>query len=210
MAGKRTATTRRVAVRELRELDRQLVQVRRCTLCEGLPLGPKPVLQAAGTSRILIAGQAPGRRAHESGIPFDDASGNRLREWLGVDRTEFYDPSRFGILPMAFCYPGTGSGGDLPPRPECAPAWRQNLLDRMRNIELTLVIGAFAQRWHLPENGASSIAETVRNWRDYWPRVLPMPHPSPRNVRWLARNPFFEREVIPELRARVRQILDSE
>lgn len=187
--------------------EEQLARVRRCTLCQGLPLGPKPILQAAATSRILIAGQAPGRRAHESGTPFDDASGNRLRDWLGVDRATFYDPSNFAILPMSFCYPGTGVSGDLPPRSECAPAWRRTLLERLPAIELTLVIGAFAQRWHLPADSSATITDIVRNWRDYWPGILPMPHPSPRNVRWLVRNPFFEREVIPELQARVRQIL---
>ncbi|MEZ5561228.1 MAG: uracil-DNA glycosylase family protein [Pseudomonadales bacterium] len=191
----------------MRNLDQQLVQVRRCTLCEDLPLGPNPILQAAPTSRILIAGQAPGRRAHQSGVPFDDPSGNRLREWLGVDRATFYDPSKFAILPMGFCYPGTGSGGDLPPRPECAPTWRQTLLDQLPDFELKLVIGAFAHRWHLRVDAGASITETVRNWRDHWPRALPMPHPSPRNNRWLARNPYFEREVIPELQARVREIL---
>lgn len=201
--------TKGIAAREVRAFDRQLALVRGCTLCQELPLGPKPIVQAARTSRILIAGQAPGRRAHESGTPFDDASGNRLREWLGVDRASFYDPSKFAILPMGFCYPGTGTSGDLSPRPECAPAWRQALLDRLPAIELTLVIGAFALRWHLPAAAGASIADTVRNWRDYWPRVLPMPHPSPRNARWLARNPFFEREVIPELQARVHQILGS-
>jgi len=193
----------------MREFDRQLDLVRRCTLCRDLPLGPKPILQADRTSRILIAGQAPGRRAHASGIPFDDASGDRLREWLGVDRAAFYDPSKFAILPMGFCYPGTGTSGDLPPRSECAPAWRQMLLDRLPDLELTLVIGAFAQRWHLRTEARASLAETVRNWRDYWPRVLPMPHPSPRNARWLARNPFFEREVVPRLKARVGEILGS-
>jgi len=193
----------------MREFDRQLDLVRRCTLCRDLPLGPKPILQADRTSRILIAGQAPGRRAHASGIPFDDASGDRLREWLGVDRAAFYDPSKFAILPMGFCYPGTGTSGDLPPRSECAPAWRQMLLDRLPDLELTLVIGAFAQRWHLRTEARASLAETVRNWRDYWPRVLPMPHPSPRNAGWLARNPFFEREVVPRLKARVGEILGS-
>lgn len=187
--------------------DQQLGRVRRCTLCQGLPLGPKPILQAAPTSRILIAGQAPGRRAHESGIPFDDPSGNRLREWLGVDRASFYDPCNFAILPMGLCYPGTGTSGDLPPRPECAPAWRQPLLERLPAIELTLVIGAYAQRWHLTAESSASITEIVGNWRHYWPAMLPMPHPSPRNARWLVRNPFFEREVIPELQARVRRIL---
>lgn len=200
---------RRIAARELHDLERQLAQVRRCTLCEDLPLGPKPILQAAQPARILIAGQAPGRRAHESGIPFDDPSGNRLRGWLGVDHASFYDPSKFAILPMGFCYPGTGTSGDLPPRAECALAWRQALLHQLPGIELTLVIGAFAQRWHLPADTGASIAETVRNWRDYWPRVLPMPHPSPRNARWLARNPFFEREVVPALQARVREILGT-
>jgi uracil-DNA glycosylase len=126
---------------------------------------------------------------------------------LGVDRASFYDPSNFAILPMGFCYPGAGTSGDLPPRSECAPAWRQTLLDQLPRVELTLVIGAFAQRWHLPGDAHRSITEIVGSWRDYWPRVLPMPHPSPRNARWLARNPFFEREVIPELQARVRGIL---
>lgn len=124
-----------------------------------------------------------------------------------MDRASFYDPSKFAVMPMGFCYPGTGSGGDLPPRSECPPAWRQTLLDQLPDIDLTLVIGAYAQRWHLPGDSSVSIAEIVRNWRDYWPRVLPMPHPSPRNNRWLARNPFFERDVVPALQARVREIL---
>lgn len=209
MAVRQKRITRRIATQEARELDRQLTLVRRCTLCKELPLGPKPILQAGRTSRILIAGQAPGRRAHESGIPFDDASGNRLREWLGVDRESFYDPSKFAILPMGFCYPGTGKSGDLPPRAECAPAWRQMLIDQLPDIELTLVIGAFALRWHLNADAKVSVGESVRNWRDYWPSVLPMPHPSPRNARWIAQNPFFPKEVLPQLRVRVHEILSD-
>lgn len=184
-----------------------LPQVRACRICAAhLPLGPRPVLQIHASARILIAGQAPGRRVHESGIPFDDPSGDRLREWLGVDREEFYDPRKIAILPMGFCYPGTGPTGDLPPRPECAPAWREALLGSLPHLELTLVIGRYAQLYHLgPDSG--SLTDAVHDWRRFWPRVLPMPHPSPRNQRWLRDNPWFLTKVIPTLRRRVRTIL---
>lgn len=199
----------RIRVRAADDLTQVLRKVRRCTLCEALPLGPNPILQASASARILIAGQAPGRRAHERGLPFDDPSGTRLRDWLGVDREQFYDPELFAIIPMGFCFPGTGSAGDLPPRPECAPAWRAPLLERLPHIALTLVIGQFAHRWHLGDACGASLSETVRNWEAFWPRVLPMPHPSPRNNRWLKQNPFFAEDVLPVLRARVRELIPS-
>ena len=184
-----------------------LGEVRACTLCaEELPRGPRPVVQAGADARILIAGQAPGRAVHESGVPFDDPSGDRLRAWMGVDRETFYDPERVAVLPMGFCYPGTGSSGDLPPRPECAPAWRGTLLGRLNAVELTLVLGRYALDWHLDAAGAT-VTDTVRRWREWWPRALPLPHPSPRNNRWLAKNPWFEEEVVPALRARVAELL---
>ena len=185
-------------------------EVRRCSICsEQLPLGPRPVLQLHPDSRILIAGQAPGRKVHESGVPFDDASGDRLREWLGVSRVVFYNPKQVAILPMGFCFPGTGKSGDLPPRPECAPAWREKLLGQLENLKLTLVIGQYAQAHHLPD-AARSVTATVLSWRDYWPHVIPLPHPSPRNNIWLRKNPWFEEELLPLLRARVDKVLKDE
>jgi uracil-DNA glycosylase len=157
----------------------------------------------------LIAGQAPGSKVHQSGVPFDDASGDRLRDWMGIDKAMFYDAKRLAILPMGFCYPGTGNVGDLPPRPECAPAWRAQLLARMPGIELTLVIGQYAQAWHLKDACKANLTETVRSWRDHWPAVLPLPHPSPRNNIWLKRNGWFQDEVVPALRKRVGELLQS-
>lgn len=187
-----------------------LHEVRACTLCaEHLPLGPRPVLQAHTSARILIAAQAPGRKVHETGLPFNDASGDRLRQWLGISRETFYDPRQLAIIPMGFCFPGTGPSGDLPPRPECAPAWRQPLLAHLKNIELTLAIGQYAQAYHLPAE-RSSLTETVRTWRNHWPLMVPMPHPSPRNNLWLKRNPWFEEELLPVLRARVAEVLTRE
>lgn len=188
-------------------LSALLDEVRRCQLCAThLPLGPRPVLQAGRRARILLAGQAPGRKVHASGVPFDDASGDRLRQWLGISRETFYDPERIAILPMGFCFPGTGKSGDLPPRPECAPAWRQRLLAELGEIELTLVIGQYAQAYHLPD-ATGNLTNTVRDWRRHWPAVLPLPHPSPRNNLWLRRNPWFEAEVLPALRQRVAEAL---
>ena len=185
-------------------------EVRHCRLCaEHLPAGPRPVFQLHPQARILIAGQAPGRRVHESGVPFDDPSGKRLRAWLGVNPEQFYDPRSFAILPMGFCYPGTGKSGDLPPRPECAPAWRQRLLDSLPNLQLTLIIGQYALAWHLPECSADSLTEVAQDWQSYWPQKLPMPHPSPRNQRWLRNNPWFEDQVLPALQARVQELLDT-
>jgi len=181
--------------------------VRKCTLCDGLPLGPKPIFQAQASAKILIAGQAPGRRAHERGVPFDDPSGDRLRSWLGVDKATFYDASKFAILPMGFCFPGTGKSGDLPPRLECAPAWREQLLASLPGIQLTLVIGLYAQKWHLGDQRSKNLTETVSDWRHFWPDILPLPHPSPRNIRWFRQNAFFEKDVLPALAQRVVQIL---
>ena len=184
-----------------------LTDVRACTLCAAhLPLGPRPVVQIHASARILVAGQAPGRKVHASGIPFDDASGERLRDWLGVTRETFYDPKQFAILPMGFCYPGTGTSGDLPPRPECAPAWRQKLLSHVPKLELSLLIGQYAQAYYLP-GARTSLTELVQAWREHWPKVVPLPHPSPRNNIWLKRNPWFGDKLLPVLRKRVAQVL---
>lgn len=188
-------------------LDALLGRIRACRLCEhSLPFGPRPVLQAAPTARILIAGQAPGRKVHESGVPFDDASGDRLREWLGVGRDVFYDPRLVAIAPMGFCYPGTGSSGDLPPRPECAPAWREPLLARLGQVRLTLILGQYALAYHLPD-ADGTLTDVVKAWKSYWPAVLPLPHPSPRNNIWFKRNPWFARRVLPALKHRVAELL---
>ena len=182
-------------------------EVHACTLCaEHLPHGVRPILQAHPDARILIAGQAPGRKVHETGIPFDDPSGERLRGWMGVTRETFYDPQCVAILPMGFCYPGSGKSGDLPPRPECAPAWRARLLAHLTNVRLTLVIGRYAQEYHLGKS-KDSLTSLVRGWRDHWPEIVPMPHPSPRNNIWLRKNSWFEEELVPALRVRVRHAL---
>lgn len=189
------------------DLSHLLKQVRACEICDDLPLGPSPILQLHSQSKILIVGQAPGRITHEKGIPFDDPSGNRLRDWMGLSREEFYDPKLLAILPMGFCFPGTGKGGDLPPRSECAEAWRDKLLSRLKSVELTLVIGQYALNWHLPGNEKFTLTKVVKEWRDYWPEVLPIPHPSPRNNRWLRNNPWFEEDVLPKLKQRVRSLV---
>ena len=189
------------------ETEEQLIQrIHNCTLCEEyLVDGVRPVFQFSSSARILVAGQAPGRKVHATGIPFNDPSGDRLRQWMGIDRDTFYDASRIAILPMGFCYPGQGRSGDLPPRKECAPQWRDLLLERLPELQLVLVIGQYAQAWHLQEKG--SVTEIVSRWRDYAPDRFPMPHPSPRNNLWLRRNPWFEEELVPELQARVHEIL---
>lgn len=184
-----------------------LKEVHACTICaEYLPLGPRPVLQMHASARILIVGQAPGRKVHETGIPFNDASGDRLRTWLGVSREVFYDATQVAILPMGFCFPGTGKSGDLSPRPECAPAWRVPLLSHLRQLKLTLVIGQYALAYHLPDE-TGSLTEVVQAWRKHWLRIVPLPHPSPRNNLWLKRNPWFETELVPLLRDRVAAAL---
>ncbi|WKE65152.1 uracil-DNA glycosylase family protein [Gallaecimonas kandeliae] len=175
--------------------------VRQCRLCEAqLPLGPNPVVRASATARLLIIGQAPGTRVHATGIPFNDPSGDRLRQWLQMDRETFYDESRVAIMPMGFCYPGKGKSGDLPPRPECAPTWHDRLLAAMPQIELVLLVGRYAQDHYLGDK--RSLTERVRHHGDYG-RFFPLPHPSPRNLLWLKRNPWFEAEVLPALRARL-------
>lgn len=185
-----------------------LEEVRACRLCAAhLPLGPRPVLQVDPHARVLIAGQAPGRRVHESGVPFQDASGERLRTWMGIAPEPFHDASRVAILPMGFCYPGAGRSGDLPPRPECAQTWRRRLLSGLPRVELTLVIGQYAHAYHLGAARKPSLTETVRAWREYGPALLPLPHPSPRNTPWLRANPWFERELVPALRRRIRGLV---
>jgi uracil-DNA glycosylase len=182
--------------------------IRACTLCaEHLPLGPRPVLQISRTARILIAGQAPGRKVHASGVPFDDASGDRLRDWLGLERETFYDARCVAMLPMGFCYPGTGKSGDLPPRPECAAAWRDKIMGELGAVRLTLVIGQYAMKWHLGARAKGTLTETVQAWREYQPQFWPMPHPSPRNNIWLKKNPWFGSEVLAELRKRIKSVL---
>jgi uracil-DNA glycosylase len=198
-----------IRVRASEDLPTLVRRVRRCTICPALPLGPKPILQAGDRSKILVVGQAPGRITHAKGLPFDDVSGDRLRDWLGVDRETFYDAEHFAMLPMGFCYPGTGKGGDLPPRPECAENWRRPLLDRLSGIRLTLVIGQYAHAWHLGERCGRTLSATVADWQSFWPDTLPMPHPSPRNNRWLRQNAFFEADVVPVLRTRVRELLSD-
>lgn len=192
----------------MNSLESLLVEVRNCRICAAkLPHGVRPVLQMHPQARVLIAGQAPGRKVHESGVPFDDASGERLREWMGVSSETFYDSKQIAILPMGFCFPGTGKSGDLPPRPECAPAWRSELLEHLSHLQLTLVIGRFAQVHHLSA-GAKSVTDMVKAWRSSWPNVVPLPHPSPRNNLWMRRNPWFEEQLLPMLRKRVATVLD--
>jgi uracil-DNA glycosylase len=190
-------------------LQALLADIRACRLCEAqLEDGARPVLQASATSRLLIVSQAPGRKVHATGIPFNDVSGDRLRDWLGVDRDTFYDAQRIAIVPMGFCFPGSGRGGDLPPRPECAPTWHPRLLPMLKQVQLTLAIGQYAQAGLLGETRGASLTETMLAWREHLARgVLPLPHPSPRNRLWLKRNPWFEAELIPVLRNEVSRAL---
>ena len=189
-------------------LDALLIEVRACRHCAAdLPLGPRPVLSASVTATLLIVGQAPGTKVHETGIPFDDPSGDKLRQWLDVDRDTFYDRSRIAIVPAGFCYPGRGKGGDLPPRAECAPLWHPRLGALMGAIGLTLLLGAYAQAYYLGPRRKATLAATVGAYEDYLPAYLPTPHPSPRNRLWLKRNPWFEADVVPELRRRVHRLI---
>ena len=185
-----------------------LTQARACTVCAPhLPHPPRPVLRASPTARLLIVGQAPGRWVHETGIPWNDPSGDRLRLWLGMTRETFYDESRIAIVPTGLCYPGTVKGSDLPPRPECAPLWHPQLRAAMPAIQLTLLIGAYAQAWYLGARRGRTLADTVAAWRDVAPDFLPLPHPSPRNRAWFKRHPWFETDVLPMLRKRVGDAL---
>jgi len=189
-------------------LDTLLAGIERCRLCAAaLPHEPRPVLRAHADARLLVVGQAPGRKVHESGVPWDDASGRRLREWMGIDADTFYDATRVAIVPMGFCYPGKAGSGDAPPRPECRAAWHPRLLPLLPNVGLTLLIGQYAQAYFLGPRRRDSLTATMRAWRSYLPEHLPLPHPSPRNVAWFKANPWFEGEVLPTLRERVRAVL---
>ncbi|MDB5771627.1 MAG: uracil-DNA glycosylase family protein [Burkholderia sp.] len=189
-------------------LPHLLTEIRACQVCAAnLPHGPRPVVQAGKGAKLLIVGQAPGRRVHDSGIPWNDPSGKRLREWLNVSPDVFYDEQQVAIVPTAFCYPGKGKSGDLPPRRECAPLWHQPLLAALPRVELTLLIGRHAQEFFLKQNCKSTLTETVAAWEDYLPKYLPLPHPSPRNQSWWMSNRWFERDVLPVLRERVKSIL---
>ena len=172
-------------------------------------MGPRPVLQVGKPARILIAGQAPGVRVHNTGIPFNDPSGERLRAWMGVNRETFYDTSKVNIVPMGFCYPGTGNSGDLPPRPECRQTWHDRLFDMMPGQKVKLVIGQYAHDYHLGEGREKTLTATVKKWREFAPEIFPMPHPSPRNIRWLKKNAWFEEEVIPALQKRIQDVLNG-
>ncbi len=182
-------------------LENLLAEVRRCTHCrEELPFEPNPVLRASISSRLLIVGQAPGIRVHETGIPWNDPSGDRLRTWMQFSKEEFYNEENIAIIPMGYCYPGKGKSGDLPPRKECAELWLSRLLEHLPNIELTLLIGQYAQQHYLGRRKKKTLTETVRNWQEYLPDYIPMIHPSPRNTFWLRNNPWFEQDLIPVLR----------
>lgn len=189
-------------------LNSLLRDIRACRVCAAhLPLGPRPVIRAKASARLLIVGQAPGIKVHETGIPWNDRSGDRLRDWLQLDRDDFYDDSRIAIMPMGFCYPGVdGNGGDRPPRRECAPLWHAKLLERLPEIRLTLLVGSHAQAHYLT-NRRPTMTETVRAWLDYGPDYLPLPHPSWRNTGWLKRNSWFESDLVPDLRGRVHELL---
>ncbi len=184
-------------------------EIRNCQIChEHLALGPNPIFSITARSSILLIGQAPGKKVHESGIPWKDLSGIQLRKWLGVKDDVFYDPNNFGIVPMGFCYPGKGSSGDLQPRAECAPTWHQKLISRLHKVQLTLLIGQYAQNYYLGSTKKKNLTETVKSYQEYLPRFLPLPHPSPRNRFWLIKNPWFEQDLLPELRRRVHDILE--
>ena len=186
-----------------------LQEIGNCRVCSDLPLGPRPVLRASVTARVLIVGQAPGTRVHASGIPWNDASGECLRNWMGLDRDSFYDSSRIAIMPMGFCYPGKGKAGDLPPRKECAPLWHARVRALLPNIKLTLLVGQYAQNYYLGKS-RETLAQRVANWREYLPEFFPLVHPSPRNKLWLSRNPWFERDVVPALKQQLLSLLAME
>ncbi|MDQ0588566.1 uracil-DNA glycosylase family protein [Variovorax paradoxus] len=189
-------------------MDALLADIRSCTACAAqLPLGPRPVVQASASARLLIVGQAPSLTVHVTGLPWDDKSGEQLRRWLGIDRELFYDAAQVAIMPMGYCYPGRGRSGDLPPRKECAELWHARLLAQMNQVELTLLIGQYAQRHFLGAARKAGVTETVAAFADYAPRFIPLPHPSPRNTGWFKHHPWFESEVLPVLRERVRQAL---
>lgn len=185
-----------------------LINIRNCSICKAhLPLGPRPVVTANIDSKIIIIGQAPGTKVHASGIPWDDASGKQLRKWLGVTNEQFYSEKNFAIVPMGFCYPGRGKGGDLPPRPECAPQWHEQIFELMPNVELIVLIGLYAQTYYLQKDAKKTLTETVGNYAEYLPKYFPIAHPSPRNRFWLTRNPWFEEHVVPKLQLVIKTTL---
>ncbi|MEM6726438.1 MAG: uracil-DNA glycosylase family protein [Bacteroidota bacterium] len=191
-------------------MDGLLDEIRRCEVClPFLEAGCRPVVTASPRSKLILIGQAPGRIVHESGIPWDDASGKNLRAWLGIDAATFYDPDQVALIPMGFCYPGTGKSGDLPPRKECAPLWHRQLLDQMPKVALTILIGQYAQKQYLAKAKKKTLTETVRSCEDYLPQYFPLPHPSPRNNIWQKKNPWFKSEVLPKLRAIVGHLLQN-
>ena len=184
--------------------------IKACQICaDNLPHAPNPIFQLNPKASILIAGQAPGRKAHESGIPFDDPSGDRLRDWMGISKDIFYDATKIAILPMGFCYPGHNRSGDLPPRRECAPAWQQKTRQALPNIKCTLVIGSYAIKWHLDIPSKTNLTETVKRWKSYAPDIIPLPHPSPRNNIWLSKNSWFEKTLLPEVRCIVASCIEN-
>ncbi|MBU2937959.1 uracil-DNA glycosylase family protein [Lacinutrix sp. C3R15] len=185
-----------------------LYKIRQCDICKAhLPLGPRPVVTANPAAKIIIIGQAPGTSVHKTGIPWNDPSGRQLRKWLGVSDEDFYDETKFAVMPMGFCYPGKGKTGDLPPRKECAPQWHEALLQEMPNIALVLLIGLYAQKYYLQEDAKRTLTETVANYKEYLPEYFPIPHPSPNNRFWKGKNPWFEEDVVPELQKEVQKIL---
>ncbi len=182
-------------------MQKTLNEIRACQVCtKFLPLGPRPIVAAHPNSKIVIIGQAPGTKVHETGVPWDDPSGKQLRKWLGVTDKVFYDEMKMALVPMGFCYPGKGKSGDSPPRPECAPLWHEKLLQQMPDLELIILIGQYAQNHYLGSKMKRNLTETVRNYKDYLPTYFVLPHPSPRNRFWLSKNPWFEKKVLPELR----------
>jgi len=183
-----------------------LSDIRKCTICKDF-IEPNPVVLASKKSKIIIVGQAPGTKVHQSGIPWDDASGKQLRNWLGVTNEQFYDANNFGIIPMGFCYPGKGKSGDLPPRKECAPQWHQSLLDEMSNVKLVVLIGMYAQNYYLKDKAKRTLTETVDAFQEYLPDYFVLPHPSPRNRFWLTKNPWFEKEVLPQFKKIIKELL---
>ena len=189
-------------------MDKLLIEIRSCKTCKAfLPNKPKPIIQASSQSKILIIGQAPGQKVQDSGIPWDDLSGNELRRWLGVSKEQFYNPQLFALMPMGFCYPGKSTSGDLPPRPECAPQWHNKLLAEMKNIKLILLIGQYSQKLYLADNFKSTLTENVKNYKEFLPKYLPLVHPSPRNKIWQKKNPWFEQQLIPVLQKKIQQLL---
>lgn len=190
-------------------MEKLLEEIAACRICEA-HLDPNPVLTASPHSRIAIIGQAPGRIVHESGIPWDDRSGDTLRSWMGVDKSTFYNPDLIALIPMGFCYPGTGKSGDLPPRPECAATWHDQLWKGMENVQLTLLVGSYAIGRYLKDQKRKNLTETVRSWQEYLPEFFPLPHPSPRNNIWQKRNPWFREEVLDVLKVRVSHLIRQE